>query len=110
MTTYRPDAPAGPQLSQALIDAQRRVFEDMRKRKEDVMAKSKSSTRRTKKTAPRAKHVKVLPGQELHVHVVNARGKEIGVQVTQANKDGQVQPAAPPVAEPGPISETAPES
>jgi hypothetical protein len=74
-------------------------------------ARAKAKTVRTKRRAPaRPKHVKVKPGQDVHIHVVGGRGKEIGHAVGQSDTLGNVvlrAPAVPPGVEPPPAVESA---
>jgi hypothetical protein len=60
------------------------------------MAKAKAKSARTakssrrKKASPRAKHIRVQPGQTLNIHVLGARGKEISCWTAQADAGGTV--------------------
>ena len=54
------------------------------------MARAKAKPVRRKKASTRAKHIRVKPGQELNIHVLGSRGKEIACWTAQADVGGTV--------------------
>jgi hypothetical protein len=67
-----------------------------------MRAKKKDKPVRRKRALSSMKHVNVKEGQELTVHVLGARNKEVSCQVLQVNADGNVQFA--PTPEPTPVT------
>lgn len=72
------------------------------------MKRTKAKTVRRKRASARTKHVRVTPGQDLHIHVLGPRRKEIACSIAQADAGGVVTLRTEPVPEPAPAEAAAP--